>query len=451
MHTLGSKPLDKAPNSIGAKMWPVVGDARSRPAALTTITGVGDQDLQNMRDDFMTRGERSARAGIILQLCAVSQERITMSAPKSTEIRRGLYTILKCSADLYPFETRLSVFKISHSLTWSIWLLRVAYDLLFTMLIPGGSFCNTWNLRTAILAEFFLTCPEALGALNVMLGLFSGIADQPRPKYGLCGEAAPAVDVMITSCGEPVPVVVNTVKAEIAQNYPRQSLRIFVLDDGRDAVLQTAVETLMLDLERTSGPTLKYLSRAKDRTAKSYFKSGNFRFGIDASQRIGGGSEFLAGLDADMIVDPDWLRKMVPHLILNDRVACVCGPQVRYTSISNRSLGYQTVKTSKKTSKTSLTLWLSRTTTMSPYRTRWASKPSSIWVSLSKGSSMTASALPCAPVPAMLRGAAPWPRLVDGRWLTLAKIICVRHYWLARAGRLSLRASPCRWVWHRSR
>jgi len=267
-----------------------------------------------------------------------------MSVPKRTEIGRGPYTVHKFSPHLYPFEIRLGVFRIFHSLSWSIWLIHVAYGLVLTILIQRDRSCSTWSLRTAMLAEFFLTCPEALVAMNIALGLFSGRADKPRPRYELYGEVAPAVDVMITCCGEPIPTVVNTVKAALAQNYPWQSLRVFVLDDGQGAVLQTALETLVLGLRRTSSPTLRYLSHAKDRTTKSYFKSGNRRFGIDASQQMGGGSEYLAGLDADMIVDPDWLRKMVPHLILNDRVACVCGPQVRYSATSDPALGYQNTK-----------------------------------------------------------------------------------------------------------
>ena len=267
-----------------------------------------------------------------------------MSVLRSTEMRRGLYTIRKLPFDLYPFEIRLSMFGIFHSLSWSIWLIRVAYDLILTILIQRDRSCSIWSLRTAMLAEFFLTCPEALVALNITLGLFSGRADQPRPWYELYGEVALSVDVMITCCGEPIPIVVNTVKAALAQNYPRQSLRVFVLDDGQDAALQIALETLMLEPRRTSSPTLRYLSHAKDRTTKSYFELGNRRFGIGAGQQKGGGSEYLAGLDADMIVDPDWLRKMVPHLILNDRVVCVCGPQVRYSATSDPALGYQNTK-----------------------------------------------------------------------------------------------------------
>lgn len=267
-----------------------------------------------------------------------------MSSLKSSEINHGPYTVRRFSPELYPFEIRLGVFRVSHSLSWSLWLLHVVYDMILVLQVQRDGFCNTWKLWIAILAEFFLTFPEALAALDIALGLFSGRADQPRAEYELCGEAAPAVDVMITCCGEPVPVIMNTIKAATAQTYPGQRFRIFVLDDGRDQALQAAVESFVLDLERTPGPTLKYLSRTKELGTGSYFKSGNLRFGIEASQPLHGGSEFLAGLDADMIVDPDWLRKMVPHLILNDHVACVCGPQVRYASTGDPLLAPQTAE-----------------------------------------------------------------------------------------------------------
>jgi len=50
-------------------------------------------------------------------------------------MRRGLYTIRKLLFDLYLFEIRLSIFGIFHSLSWSIWLIRVVYDLILTILI----------------------------------------------------------------------------------------------------------------------------------------------------------------------------------------------------------------------------------------------------------------------------------------------------------------------------
>ena len=133
---------------------------------------------------------------------------------------------------------------------------------------------------------------------------------------------------MITCCGEPVPILVNTIKAAAVQNYPSNRYRIFILDDAKDPELRYAVENLKPRVKVCNGPTINYLSREKEEGARSHFKSGNLRFGIEASRYAEGGSQFVAGLDADMIVEPQWLRRLIPHLLLNDNVALVCGPQV---------------------------------------------------------------------------------------------------------------------------
>ena len=251
-----------------------------------------------------------------------------MSIRRGREAKHGAYTIDEFLPTLYPFEFRLDFLKIFHPFTWLLWLFRIAYDLFHVFQTRGDHPRTAWSLCAAFVAEFFLTLPEALTALDIALGLLSGKANQPRPIYKLSSDTAPAVDVLITCCGEPVSIILNTLKAAIAQDYPQSRFRVFVLDDGADQILRKAVEKVVIDLGTVSSPIVKYLSRPKDLHTKTYFKSGNLRFGIENSQRLNGGSEYLAGLDADMIVEPDWLNKLVPHLILDDRVACVCCPQV---------------------------------------------------------------------------------------------------------------------------
>ena len=199
-----------------------------------------------------------------------------------------------------------------------------------------------WRVWIALLSESFLTILEATAAFDMILALLSGKAAQPRPEYRLCGHAAPSVDILITCCGEPISIIMNTVLAVAAQDYPVPNFRVFVLDDGHDDELRHAVEMLQLRRNSVASPLVMYLSRIVMPGEESHFKSGNLRFGIEESQRLGAGSEFLAGLDADMIPEPDWLRRMVPHLLLQDEVAMACGPQVRslisITSILQPSL-----------------------------------------------------------------------------------------------------------------
>ena len=248
----------------------------------------------------------------------------------TTEIEHGAYTFARNPARLFPFEVHLNAFTISHLLTWSLWLLYISVHFGLALSIQGERREVPWPLWIALLSELALSIPEALTACTIFLALCSGKAAHPRPGYQLCGSVAPSVDVMITCCGEPVAIIINTVAAAAAQDYPAGRLRIFVLDDGHDVELQHAVEKLVLKLplDGPAGPPVIYLSRTVASGDVSYFKSGNLRFGIEQSQHLGTTSEFLAGLDADMIPEPDWLRRMVPHLLLQDKVALACGPQV---------------------------------------------------------------------------------------------------------------------------
>ena len=41
-------------------------------------------------------------------------------------------------------------------------------------------------------------------------------------------------------------------------------------------------------------------------------------------------SDYVAGLDADMIPEPDWLRVVLPHLLNDPRIALACPPQTFY-------------------------------------------------------------------------------------------------------------------------
>lgn len=252
-----------------------------------------------------------------------------MSSPKSTEIRHGPYTFKKSLPILFLFETHLNAFKASIVLTWSLLLLHLIVHFSLAYKIHGDGSDVPWQVWIALLSESSLTILEATAACNMILALFSGKAGQPRPDCRLCGNTAPAVDIMITCCGEPVNIIINTILAAAAQDYPSRKFRIFVLDDGHDAELRYAVDKLQVRRDRAAGPSIIYLSRTVNPGEQSHFKSGNLRSGIEESQRLEPGSELLASLDADMIPEPDWLRLMVPHLLLREEVAMACGPQVR--------------------------------------------------------------------------------------------------------------------------
>lgn len=251
-----------------------------------------------------------------------------MQSPKMVQFKRGSCSVVQLLATPFPLEVRPGRFKASIVFTWSSWILYMVLQYRFARLIHGTAPHFVWQLWIPLLAEFLLTFQDAVTALNIVLALFSAEGTTARPSYRLTGNSVPTIDVLVTCCGEPVEVIVNTVTAAASQDYPLQQLRVFLLDDGHDEELHQAVMVLNARLADRGRPQIMYLSRKSEAGTKSFFKAGNLRFGIDESHRLGS-SEFLAGLDADMIPESHWLRGMIPHLLLDDRMALACPPQVK--------------------------------------------------------------------------------------------------------------------------
>lgn len=154
-----------------------------------------------------------------------------------------------------------------------------------------------------------------------------------RPKLRLRGDFVPSVDIMLTTCGEPVDMIMDTVRATCYIDYPTDRLRIVVCDDGADKAVEAAVKQLALEHNQ-----LYYYARPK--RPIHHYKAGNLQAGIETSEKLPGGpGEYLATLDADMIPDPEWLRALLPHLLQDEMLALVAPPQVlRLHTLISQSL-----------------------------------------------------------------------------------------------------------------
>ena len=136
------------------------------------------------------------------------------------------------------------------------------------------------------------------------------------------GDDLPTIDIVVTACREDPDTVINVVRSACETEWPRDKLRVILTDDGRDPRLELRVAELQ---ERY--PFTFYTSREKPEVPD--YKAGNLNHAI---QRVFDEkvvpSEFIAGLDADMIVRPQWLRCLVPHFLADERLALMCTPQV---------------------------------------------------------------------------------------------------------------------------
>lgn len=142
----------------------------------------------------------------------------------------------------------------------------------------------------------------------------------------LCGDRLPTVDVLLPCCGEDLEIIMNTVRAACALDYPSECYRIVVLDDGRSMSVRENVERLSREQIRTN---VYYTSRDAD--IVSFSKAGNLNFGLGFVDGLPSGpSDFVAVLDIDMIPLPYWLRAVLPYLVADGKVGLANPPQRFY-------------------------------------------------------------------------------------------------------------------------
>ncbi|MCJ1250033.1 hypothetical protein MMC30_007259 [Trapelia coarctata] len=259
-----------------------------------------------------------------------------MPPPKPVELHWGPYTIHQSAAKPVPFERYPRLFAASQVTALGLWLLYIGARFRFARAGQNDTPTFMWRVWVTLFAEIYLSLLDVLTTLGLLFPLFSKALH--RSRYRLIGSSAPTIDVALKCCGEPLDVIINSVAAIAAQDYPSNRFRIFILDDGHDKRLQEAVEAF--GEKEAQGPQVSYRSRVLAPGTRSYFKAGNLHFGLDEGERLGA-SECFAALDGNMIPEPDWLRKLIPHLILEDKLALACPPEAYYNVPNFDPLGQQ--------------------------------------------------------------------------------------------------------------
>lgn len=151
------------------------------------------------------------------------------------------------------------------------------------------------------------------------------VGARARPKLRILGASVPSVDIIITCCGEDDELVLDTAKAACNIDYPLDRFRVIICDDGRSKELEKITEITAAN----QFDNLYYRSRPKYPGIPHHFKAGNLNYAMEETHRLpGGGANFLAALDADMIPERDWLRALMPHMLQDPKCSMACPPQV---------------------------------------------------------------------------------------------------------------------------
>jgi cellulose synthase/poly-beta-1,6-N-acetylglucosamine synthase-like glycosyltransferase len=178
---------------------------------------------------------------------------------------------------------------------------------------PGEVLRRPW-LIILLLCECVYLVTAAFAAIDHMLPPGS------RPDLGLLDttqRSTPRVDILIPTCKEPTDVPVETIKAALAVDYPAELVKVFVLDDGGDDELRAFCDGV--------AGRVVYIRREKLKGVPHNFKCGNMNNGLQYSE-----AEYVVMMDADMILHPSYLRRLLPHIVNSSDVAFVQVPQGFY-------------------------------------------------------------------------------------------------------------------------
>ncbi|MBP9751754.1 MAG: glycosyltransferase [Candidatus Moranbacteria bacterium] len=118
----------------------------------------------------------------------------------------------------------------------------------------------------------------------------------------------PTLDIIVTTAGEPIEVIRETIASVVALRYPHET---YIFDDGRSVEVKELADELGTN----------YVSR-KDR---AHAKSGNLNHGLKYCT-----GEFFAVFDADQVVEPEFIDTLLPFMV-EAKIAMVQSPQ-HYTN-----------------------------------------------------------------------------------------------------------------------
>lgn len=169
--------------------------------------------------------------------------------------------------------------------------------------VAGVSYAGAWVF---VAIEITVAIPSLMHNCWTMMAL----KKRGRAKLRLTGNECPTVDVFITCCGEEDEVVMDTVRGACDQDYPRDSMRVIILDDARSKTLEDACNQLA-----AVHPNIIYMAREKIPGKPHHFKAGNLNYGLEQTTLLpGGAGQFMAALDADMVNNTQLILKFYTRL-----------------------------------------------------------------------------------------------------------------------------------------
>lgn len=179
------------------------------------------------------------------------------------------------------------------------------------------------EITTAILQAAYIisTIGLALIGLNALvLSIVYLLTRQRQPAVPAPPDDWPHVVVQLPIYNERH-VVARLVDAMLALDYPRDRLTVQILDDSNDETRTIAAASV--EEARALGLTIEYVRRSN----RMGYKAGALEYGLTRTD-----APFVAIFDADFAPEPDFLRRLMPYFIADDRLGLV---QARWAHLND--------------------------------------------------------------------------------------------------------------------
>jgi cellulose synthase (UDP-forming) len=171
------------------------------------------------------------------------------------------------------------------------------------------AYTMNWDDPWALAWGVALITAELYAWLVLVLGYFQSAWPLERQSVPLPAdrELWPTIDVFVPTYNEPLTVVAPTVGAALWMDWPREKLRVFLLDDGRrDEMRQFAAEV-----------GVQYITRPDNHHAKA----GNLNHALTLTS-----GEYIAIFDCDHVPTCGFLQSAMGWLLRDPRLALVQTP-----------------------------------------------------------------------------------------------------------------------------
>lgn len=237
------------------------------------------------------------------------------------QVAGALCVVLAVLIVIVPFDLTEQLLFSAVFLVVSLYLRRFVGTLVTLLLIGLSMLASTrylyWRFTETLAVESSLDLflgtglllAEVYAWLVLMIGFVQTIWPLRRKPVPMPDDVStwPSVAILIPSYNEPLSVVRPTVMAALAQDWPRDRLKVYILDDGRREEFREFAELV--------GVT--HITRDNNRHAKA----GNINQALPKTE-----GELVAIFDCDHIPNRSFLQMTVGQFLVDPKLAMVQTP-----------------------------------------------------------------------------------------------------------------------------